>query len=234
MTRRMLPRVAVSPASHPLVWQATACRFVVIEDDTLLCDLLATTFEQRFQPAQLHRFNSGRAALQHCLESDVDLIFTDLHLPDVDGREIIRAVRARDRKPRIIVLTGRIDNTLPAELIALGVAGFIDKGAPLEHAVRAVERVLAGGMYFFAGVMPSASSLAMRGATANTPGTAALTPREREVARLVAGGLSSKEIAQRLELSTRTVENYRAHLMHKLGVRDTANLVRWCLENGLA
>jgi DNA-binding NarL/FixJ family response regulator len=60
-----------------------------------------------------------------------------------------------------------------------------------------------------------------------------LSEREREVARLVAGGLSSKEIAQRLALSARTVENYRANLMQKLGVRDTATLVRWCLEHGL-
>src|SRR5262249_47616693 len=156
----------------------------------------------------------------------VELLLTDLHLPDLDGRQIIRQVRARDRQTRVVVLTGQIDTNLPAELVALGVAGFVDKAAPLEHAVHAVERVLGGGMYFFAGVMPAVSGLAAR--NAGGAGTAALSPRERDVARLVAGGLSSKEIAQRLELSTRTVENYRANLMQKIGVRDTAGLVRWC------
>lgn len=223
---------APDPAK-PTVLSASAARFVLIEDDPLLLDLLAHALRQHFKPAALHAFAQGRPGLAHCLHEPVDLVLTDLRLPDLDGREIVRQLRAHDRKPRVIVLTGQVDATLPAELIALGVAGFVDKATPLEHALRAVERVLAGGMYFFAGVMPSASGIAGR-----KTGTAGVSPsvlsvRERDVARLVAGGLSSKEIAQRLELSPRTVENYRANLMQKLGVRDTATLVRWCLQNGL-
>ncbi len=199
----------------------------------LLRDLLATTLRQHFKPAALHAFGTGRDGLKHCLAHPVNVLLVDLGLPDIDGREIIRQTRARDHKPRVVVLTGQVDGTLPAELIALGVAGFVDKAAPLEHAVRAVERVLAGGMYFFAGVAPNASGLALRATAARSVSPALLTARERDVARLVAGGLSSKEIASQLTLSTRTVENYRAHIMQKIGVRDTAGLVRWCLENGL-
>ncbi len=210
-----------------------ACAFLIIEDDALLRDLLANLLTQKFQPASLQAFSNGREALAHCANHEPQLAVIDLGLPDLDGREIIRHLRTRQRNLRIVVLTAQIDATLPAELVALGVAGFVDKTAPLEHTVRAVERVLAGGMYFFAGVMPSESGLALRRA-APTTAAASLSAREREVARLVAGGLSSKEIAQRLDLSARTVENYRANLMQKLGVRDTATLVRWCLENGLA
>jgi DNA-binding NarL/FixJ family response regulator len=212
---------------------ASACHFALIEDEALLRDLLVTTVTQKFQPREVHAFATGRAGLAHCLAQPVDMLLVDLGLPDLDGREIIRQVRARDPKPRVIVLTGYVDGTLPAELVALGVAGFVDKSAPLEHAVRAVERVLAGGMYFFAGVMPSASGMLKRPNPSHGTSPSVLSARERDVARLVAGGLSSKEIAQQLDLSPRTVENYRANLMHKIGVRDTAGLVRWCLENGL-
>jgi DNA-binding NarL/FixJ family response regulator len=220
-------------ASKPQGLTATECRVVVVEDEALLRDLLANLLGQKFQPAALHSFATGREGLKHCLDHGAELLVVDLGLPDLDGREIIRQVRARDRKTRIVVLTAQVDATLPAELVALGVAGFVDKTAPLEHTVRAVERVLAGGMYFFAGVMPTESGAALR-RTAPGSVVATLSTREREVARFVASGLSSKEIAQRLDLSARTVENYRANLMQKLGVRDTASLVRWCLEQGLA
>lgn len=206
---------------------------VVVEDETLLRDLLSSTLTQRFQPRDLQAFSDGRPALQHCLTHTVDLLLIDLRLPDLDGREIIRLLRVRHPKLRVIVLTAQVDAALPAELVALGVAGFIDKSAPLEHVVRAIERVLAGGMYFFAGVMPSASCAAVRGSPGAGPHPSILTAREREIARLVTSGRSSKEIARELGLSTRTVENHRASLMQKLAVRDTARLVRWCLEHGL-
>lgn len=205
----------------------------VVEDEPLLRDLLASTLKQRFQPVAIDVFADGRTGVQHCLTHPVDLLLIDLRLPDLDGREVIRQVRARNEKTRVIVLTAQVSPTLPAELVVLGVAGFVDKAAPLEHVVRAVEGVLAGGMYFFAGVMPAASCVAVRGGQTAGVNPSVLTAREREIARLVARGLSSKEIARQLDLSPRTVENHRAALMQKLAVRDTARLVRWCLEHGL-
>jgi DNA-binding CsgD family transcriptional regulator len=81
--------------------------------------------------------------------------------------------------------------------------------------------------------MPATSGHAVRAAGRSGPGPAVLSEREREIARLVAGGFSSKEIAQRLDLSPRTVENHRARLMEKIGVRDAVSLARWCIEHGL-
>jgi DNA-binding NarL/FixJ family response regulator len=226
-------RVSELPASNLTHLRSENAHFVVIEDDALLRDLMVTALQHRFEPATLRSFANGREGLEHCVREPVDLLLTDLRLPDLDGRDVVRQLRARDRKPRVIVLTGQVDGTLPAELIALGVAGFVDKASPLEHAMRAVERVLAGGMYFFAGITPSASGITGRSTPVSNLTPTALTPRERDIARHVASGLSSKEIAQKLELSTRTVENYRANLLQKLGLRDTASLVRWCVHNGL-
>jgi DNA-binding NarL/FixJ family response regulator len=225
--------VAETSRSAPPFLEATAARFALIEDDALLRDLLAAALRQRFQPKSLESFELGRDGLECCLNQPIDLLVTDLRLPDIDGREIVRQLRARQRKLRVIVLTGQVDATLPAELVSLGVAGFVDKGTPLEHAIRAVERVLAGGMYFFAGVAPSPSALVSRAVPGAGLTPSALTARERDIARLVGAGLSSKEIAAKLELSVRTVENYRAHLLHKLGLRDTPSLVRWCVQHGL-
>src|SRR5262245_23363061 len=141
--------MSVSTTPKPEVLHASACRFVLMEDEALLRDLLADTLRQRFQPQSLHAFPNGREGLKHCREHPVDLLLVDLRLGDLDGRDVVRQLRAAGRKMRTIVLTGQVDATLPAELVALGVAGFIDKAAALDHVVSAVERVLAGGMYFF-------------------------------------------------------------------------------------
>jgi DNA-binding NarL/FixJ family response regulator len=92
--------------------------------------------------------------------------------------------------------------------------------------------LLEGGMFFSATVPPPVPSLI---AESNLPraGADALSAREREVVRLVARGLVSKEVAAELGLSTRTVEKHRARILAKLGLRDVPTLVRWCLRNGL-
>jgi DNA-binding NarL/FixJ family response regulator len=143
---------------------------------------------------------------------------------------LVRHVFKRWSEVRFIVISSHFDSTLPGELIALGVAGFIDKAAPVDHAVRAIERVLAGGIYYSANVRPLP---ALRLESQEGPWASILTKRERVVAGLVADGMISKEIAKRLNLSARTVEKERVQLMAKLGVRDLPGLIRWCVRHGL-
>lgn len=196
-----------------------------------MCDLLAQVIKQRFSPRSLMTFSDGTAGLKHCVATPPDLLITDLRLPGVEGLAIIRQVRARHPATRCVVLTGAITSGLPAELLSLGVAGFIDKASPLEHVERAIERVLAGGMYFSTQVAPS--PVVEPRPVAPGPGPAVLTPREREIVRLVAGGLISKEIGERLGLSPRTVEKERGEIMEKIGVRDLSGLIRWSVRHGL-
>lgn len=211
---------------------APAGHFVLVEDDVLLRDLLARTLTQRFAPTTLRTHGNGEVALADCLANPPDLLMADLRLPGMDGRELIRRLRARHPHIRCLVLTSSTSPTLPAELLGLGVSGFIDKASPIDHLERAVERVLAGGMFFSTHVGPGPAEEPRPAQAGPTP--AVLTEREREVARLVAGGLISKEIADRLGLSPRTVEKDRATIMEKIGVRDLTGFIRWCVRNGLA
>lgn len=206
---------------------------VLIEDDVLLCDLLARALQARFTPRSLRTFGRGAVALQHCLAEAPALVITDLRLPDVGGCEIIRRVRARHPATRFVVITSALTPTLPAELLALGVAGLVDKASPADQVERAVERVLEGGLYFSTHV-PPATAAPERPAAPGEVTPAVLSEREREIARLVSGGLISKEIAGRLGLSPRTVEKARGEIMEKIGVRDLSGLIRWCVRHGLS
>jgi len=84
-------------AKPSVVLRASACRFVVVEDDVLLCDCIANVLRQSFAPAALHTFRNGRDALRHIAEQPFDLLFTDLGLPDLDGRQIIRQAASPTR-----------------------------------------------------------------------------------------------------------------------------------------
>lgn len=212
---------------------AAALRFVLVDDTATFRGLLKDALQRRFQPRELLDFGDGRDALKACLAHPPDLLIADLYLRDMDGRDLVRMLRERGIATRVVMLTAHPEAQLPAELVALGVAGFVDKNSPLEQIDRAVQCVLDGGMFFSATVPPPIPSALASEPALPRLGASALTEREQEVVRLVARGLVSKEVADRLGLSTRTVEKHRARILARLGLHDLPNLVRWCLRNGL-
>jgi DNA-binding NarL/FixJ family response regulator len=229
----MICTVPAVPLRSVAIDPSTAS-FVLIEDDPLLLDLIVIALKAQFKPARFHSFTHGREGLEFCRVELPALVIVDLGLPDMDGRAVIRALLSASPETRIIVLTGQGSSTLPRELIALGVSGYIDKTSPLETMHAAVKRVLEGGIYFSASIRPAPSHAPFATDSTRDVPPEALTPREREIARLVAGGLISKEIGERLNLSRRTVEKARAEIVAKLNVRDLPGLVRWCMKHGLA
>lgn len=207
---------------------------VLIEDETVFRQLLKRALQKKKGWDRVSDFSDGQQGLDYCLTNPPELLLVDLHLPGRHGLEIIREVRNRFENTRILVLTGHAEPKLPAQLMGLGVAGFVDKTAPLTYVLQAIGTVMGGGMFFAANIKPEKVVVpAAPAPSASAAPPSMLSPRELEVARLVAAGLSSKEVASKLELSTRTVEKHRANIMEKLGVREVASLVRWCLQNGL-
>ncbi len=176
-------------------------------------------------------FGLGKPGLDYCIREKPDMLVVDLMLPDINGLDIAREVRRLVPDMKILVITAHPSERLPADLMAIGVNGYVDKTEPIEYVLSAVETVRAGGMFF-------ASRVRAKGGGNSLPGTkrpldVPLTEREQEIARLVAAGQMSKEIAAKLNLSVRTVEKHRANIMEKVGVREVASLTRWCIQVGL-
>jgi len=221
-------------------------RTVIIEDETVFRQMLALALGRITGLRLIGELADGREGLEFCLREKPDLLVVDLFLPGMHGLEIVKIVREKLPATRILVLTSHLDGELPSQLIRQGVHGFVDKTAPLNYVLQAVESVMKGGMFFAANVPPRANAAAsdtvpVRPAPQEQPPQSApslaaaktLTPREIEVARLVSEGLSSKEVASQLNLSVRTVEKHRANIMDKLGVREVASLVRYCIQAGI-
>ena len=204
----------------------------MIDDSAIFRELVKQAIVVGFPQSDFTEFAMGREGLTACIENPPDLLIVDLYLHDTDGREIVRELRRLDVPTRILVVTAHPDAGLPAELVQLGVAGFVDKHSPIEQVERAAQRVLEGGMFFSASVRPPIPPTTDQPAIPSAPASV-LSQCEQEVIRLVARGLASKEIGARLGLSTRTVEKHRARILARLGLHDIPTLVRWCLQRGL-
>lgn len=207
-------------------------RIILVDDTVTFRALVKERLQASFPQHELLDFGDARSALEACLATPPDLLVADLYLGRADGRDLVRELRQKGFRTQVVILTAFPEAGLPAELLSLGVAGFVDKNSPLEQVERAVQCVLDGGLFFSATVPPPVPTLAGEPALPRL-GADALTERERDVVRLVARGLLSKQVADALGLSTRTVEKYRGRIMAKLGVHDVPTLVRWCLRNGL-
>jgi DNA-binding NarL/FixJ family response regulator len=206
-------------------------RTVVIEDEKMFRQLVLSTLRHARDLQVIGTFELGKPALRFCQKERPDLLVVDLVLPDMNGLEIVRQLRGSMPDMIILIITAHPSDELPAELVVLGVNGYVDKREPIEYVLKAIETVRQGGMFFASHVR------ARSGGTVRPAGKLAVNPltkREEEVARLVASGKMSKEIAARLKVSLRTVEKHRENIMQKLGVHKVASLTRWCVEAGLA
>lgn len=211
---------------------------VLIEDETVVRQMLRIAVEQASVGMKVTaEFGDGKEGLEHCLIKPPALLICDLSLPSMHGFDIIKVLREKQPDIRILVLTSRADSALPAQIAALGVQGYVDKTKPLPMLLEAIREVAGGGIYFAAkGAAPEPLHRPEHGPVPHLPvipGADPLSPREIEVAKMVAEGNASKEIADKLGLSVRTVEKHRANIMDKTGVRDVASLTRYCIHYGL-
>jgi DNA-binding NarL/FixJ family response regulator len=240
----MIAPLALAPRTPSVnTWVKVPIRTVIIDDEAVFRQMLSSALSRVRGLVVSGAFKDGKSGLDFCLKDPPGLLIVDLYLPGMHGLEVVREVRAKLPNTRILVLTGHPDGDLPARLIAQGVHGFVDKSAPLNYVLQAIESVVAGGMFFAAHIPPKATMGASQPKveplvktgppTTSVDAVQTLSARELEVARLVAEGYSSKEIADRLDLSVRTVEKHRANIMDKINVKEVASLVRWCVQAGL-
>jgi two-component system invasion response regulator UvrY len=165
----------------------------------------------------------GTLAAHRC-----DVMLLDISLPGRGGIEVLKDVR-RDHPSTKVLIVSTHDEAQYA--VRAGAAGYLTKSSPPEELVRAVRAVAATGRYFTDSVAAALAEFTVNDRAA--PGHELLSDREHEVLRLLTDGLTVSEIAERLSLSVKTVSTYRTRLAEKLGVRTTADLVRYALEHKL-
>lgn len=176
----------------------------------------------------------GAQAVRIARATRPQVVLLDLHLPDLPGAEVTRRLLAGDASVRVLVLSASGERQDVLDAVGAGATGYLTKSARLEEVLAAVRRAAAGEAVFTPGlaglVLGEYRRLVHAPARAQAP---RLTARETEVLRLVAKGLTYREIAERLTLSHRTVQNHVQNTLTKLQLHNKAQLVRYALEQGL-
>ncbi|WP_027344761.1 response regulator [Hamadaea tsunoensis] len=162
-----------------------------------------------------------------------DVVVLDLQLPDLSGVEVITALCADQSPWRILVLSASGEQQDVLDAVKAGATGYLIKSAGREEFLEAVRRTADGDAVFTPGLAGLVLGEYRRLATAPASDAPVLTDRETEVLRLVAKGLSYKQIAERLVLSPRTVQNHVQNTLGKLQLHNRVELVRYALERGL-
>jgi two-component system response regulator FixJ len=192
----------------------------LIEDDEAILRSLSMLLESRGIPVRPYssaeRFLAATATPPQCVVSDI-------RMPGMSGIELQQELRRRDSAIPVILITGHGDIAMAVQAIKEGAFDFIEKPFDDERLIESISQAIESGHRRRA-MHNEQAQLRLR--------VAELSPRQIEVMRLVADGFSNKEIALELNISPRTVENYRAWVMEKMGARNLADLVRKVITLG--
>jgi len=206
---------------------------VVVEDQTAICELIIEMLEARGAYRVLGSTADGHEGLALAKQLKPDILILDILLPGISGLEVLRQLHETLPDLKVLIFSAKSEKQLARGLLKAGVRGYVPKSARLSELRQAVDAVAAGDTWFsetFQKAMADAltapeSDVDAKGAT--------LTDREKEIAVLLAKSYSSKEVAVKLDISAKTVENHRTNLMRKLGVHDVAGVIRFVVRQGL-
>jgi two-component system, NarL family, response regulator NreC len=208
-------------------------RLLLAEDHAVVREGLRKMIEAEADLAVVGETSDGSEVVGLVDELKPDLVLLDLSLPGLHGLEVIRQLHSRTHRSRILVLSMHAHHHYVRTALANGADGYLAKGVDSKELVCAIRSVAEGSRYLSAEVSMAAKGESEGAALAADRGYESLTRREREILRHVAEGHSNAATAARLFISERTVESHRASAMRKLGLRTTAELVRYAIRTGI-
>ena len=220
------------PASGLEASEGQKTRIMVVDDHPMWRDAVARDLtEAGFEVAAA--VGDGAQALRVAGAARPDVVVLDLQLPDMSGVEVTRGLLAAQPAPRVLILSASGEHPDVLAAVKAGASGYLVKSASRPEFLAAVQRTADGDAVFSAGLAGLVLGEFRRLAATAAPDTPRLTDREAEILRMVGTGLSYKQIAERLVLSHRTVQNHVQNTLGKLHLHNRVELVRYAIEHGL-
>ena len=206
-------------------------RVLIADDHAVVAEGLRHLVEAEKDIEVVACVGDGREAVQQSRDLQPDVVLMDLSMPELNGADATRAILERDPRCRVIVLSMYSQREYVRRALKAGAAGYVVKRSAAKEVVEAIRAVHAGQRY----LSPKVADVVLEDYTDEKQDDplSRLSAREREVLQLLAEGRTGAQIAERLALSQKTVETYRARLVEKLGIRDLAGLVRFAIQKGL-
>lgn len=174
--------------------------------------------------------SNGQEALRIAEKVQPDVAIVDIGMPVLNGVDTAREMNKTSPKTKVILLTQHAESQYVAEALRAGVKGYVLKSQAAEDLVHAIHEVCKRSVYLSPKISPAIlDAYLYKSGAPEDP----LSGRERQVLQLVGEGKSTKDVAAQLGISVKTAESHRARLMKKLGIHETAGLVRYAVRHGL-
>jgi DNA-binding NarL/FixJ family response regulator len=206
-------------------------RIVVCDDHAIVREGLKGILGAQPDFSVIGEARDGHEVMKRVRELDFDVLLLDMSMPGKSGVELIKLVKAEKPKLRILVLTMHEEHQYAVRAIRAGASGYLTKEGASAQLVTALRKVAGGGAYISAEVAEQLALGAMP--DANAAPHEKLSDREFQVFRMIAEGKSVSEIADRLNLSVKTVSTHKANVLAKMGLSGQGELIRYALENKL-
>ncbi|MGZ3482933.1 MAG: response regulator [Gemmatimonadaceae bacterium] len=210
-------------------------RVVLAEDHTLVRIGMRLLLETMPDVTVVGEASDGHEALRLIEQHRPDLVLMDLAMPGLSGLEAVRLSRAQFHEVPILVVSMHADEAYVHQALLAGAAGYLLKGSDKKELEMALRTICRGETYLTPAISRSVVAALTRKpdpSTTRAP-VETLTRRQQQVLRMVAEGNSTKQVASKLGLSSKTVEAHRGAIMSRLGIHDLAGLVRFAIRTGL-
>jgi DNA-binding NarL/FixJ family response regulator len=201
---------------------------LLAEDHTVVAEGFRALLKEDFD--LVGTVHDGRSLLAAAEELHPDVIVTDLSMPNLNGIDAIRRIKASQPDARIVVLTMHRDTELAVEALRAGASGYVLKVSPGEELITAIREVARGRVYVTTLLSKDLIGVLLEARNKPAGGDSRLTGRQREVLQLIAEGRTMKEIATALHISPRTAETHKYGIMQALGATTTAELVQYAVR----
>lgn len=203
-------------------------RVALADDHTMFREGLASLLEEQDSMTVVGEANNGEEVLALLKEAPIDVLLLDIEMPGMDGFDTMRAVRKMPNVPKILVLTMHKSPQFIKNIIKAGANGYVPKDSGKKLLVQAISTVHSTGTFH----TPETASIVMDSLKDDKHSTV-ISPREKEIIQLIADQYTTNEIAEKLFLSTHTVESHRKNILLKLGLKNAAGLVKYAIHKGL-
>jgi two-component system response regulator NreC len=206
---------------------------LLCDDHTLFRDGIKAIFSDDSSVEVVGEAEDGRQAVSRARKLHPDVVLMDIAMPDLSGFEATRQILRADPKVKVLILTMYEEEEVITRCLNAGAAGYVLKDAPRSDLIHAIDTVFRGGQYLSSRALKKVVNQHVEAARSTATGYERLSDREREVLKLLADGLSLKEIAARLLLSTKTVDTHKTNMMRKLDLHDRSEVIKYAIQRNL-
>lgn len=208
-------------------------RLLLADDHTVVRESLVAALRAAGDCIVVAEAGDGISAIEQAMAVRPDVAIIDISMPRLNGIEVVRRLHADLPRTRVLVLTMYEEEEYVLHVVRAGASGYLLKHAATTELLNAIRTLAAGGVHFGPYASKVLADQVQQPQKISDDPYGALSSREREVLHLMVDGLTTKEISRRLEISVKTAENHRGRVLAKLGMRNSAELVRYAMRKRL-